>query len=335
MIRLGPGPTLLGTPDTGLDDETYQKFTHDTFGPEATREIPGVESTDPDRFAVRSRYLAGVGRMPWLTWRSKEIAALYAELNAVVQTLAPTARLAVVTPGLDGGPAGREARRVDRAALPPCQSWRSVGFDLQPWPSGPDVAAGLARNGPLDRSALARPGHQPRPRLAGGLAADRGLLLSIGGADASDDLGGTSPGADAPEDRTPQSAAAGSAPRVWLTALPLGDGPAADEPLGHALAALDSRWVFLAEKAVSGQEERLRRFARVLCALPAADAPAELPADAISKPFGVVVRTLGDSNKRSSRSPTTHHIPSGWRAGSTCPQGRRSKTSVVGFVWLR
>ena len=43
MIRLGPGPTLLGTPDTGLDDTTYKKFIHDTFGPEATRGIPGVE----------------------------------------------------------------------------------------------------------------------------------------------------------------------------------------------------------------------------------------------------------------------------------------------------
>ena len=38
VIRLGPGPTLLGTPDTGLDDATYQKFTHDTFGPETARE---------------------------------------------------------------------------------------------------------------------------------------------------------------------------------------------------------------------------------------------------------------------------------------------------------
>ena len=96
-----------------------------------------MESTDPDRFAVRSTYLAGVGRMPWLTWRSKEIAALYAELNATVRATAPAVGLAVVTPGLDGGPAGSEARRVDRAALPPSQSWRSVGLDLQAWPSGP------------------------------------------------------------------------------------------------------------------------------------------------------------------------------------------------------
>ena len=43
----------------------------------------------------------------------------------------------------------------------------------------------------------------------------------------------------------------GPSARAWLTALPLGDGPAADLPLGHALAALDAQWVFLAEKAAS------------------------------------------------------------------------------------
>ena len=318
VIRLGPGPTLLGTPDTGLDDKTYQKFTHDTFGPETTAGIPGVEITDPDRFAVRSSYVAGVGRMPWLTWRSKEIAALYAELNAAVRSVAPAARLAVVTPSLDGGPAGREARRVDRAALPPCQSWRSVGFDLQSWPSGP-ASPLVLRGTALSTEALSHD-LANSPDLDSLVAARpvRGLLLSIGGELASRDSSESPSETDAAESRLPEPGAGnasqalldrrppleidgratdkpGSNPRVWLSALPLGDGPAADLPLGHALAALDAQWVFLAEKAVSGQEERLRNFARVLGPLPAKAVPADLATDGVSRPFGVVVRSLDDN----------------------------------------
>ena len=290
VIRLGPGSTLLGTPDTGLDDLTYQRFIHDTFGPEATRGIPGMDSTDPDRFAVRSKYVAGIGRMPWLTWRSKEIAALYTELNATLHAVARGARLAVVTPCLDGGAAGSEARRVDRAALPPSQSWRSVGLDLQNWPSGPGSPLVL-RGTALSTEALSHD-LATSPDLDSLVAArpHRGLLLSIGGETARDELDGSSNDPGAAEGKTvkptPEGfslqeggglarAAADSlargisqhalGPRVWLTALPLGDGSAADEPLGHALAALDARWVFLAEKAASGQEDRLRRFTRVFC----------------------------------------------------------------------
>ncbi len=294
VIRLGRGPTLLGTPDTGLDDATYRKFTHDTIGPEATREIPGVESTDPGRFAERSRYVAGVGRMPWLTWRAKEIAALYAEMNDALHAVAPTASFAVVTPSLDGGPAGVEARRVDRAALPPSQSWRSVGLDLKHWPSGPESPLVL-RGTALSTEALSHDlATSPDLDLPVASRRHRGFLLSIGGEGASDDRGKGSPGSDPPDERAASTAAAVSAPGLWLAALPLGDGPAADEPLGHALAALDSRWVFLAEKAVSGQEDRLRRFARVLCALPAREAPADITAGAIPKPFDVVVRNLSE-----------------------------------------
>jgi hypothetical protein len=322
VIRLGVGPTLLGTPDTGLDDATYRKFTHDTFGAAATRQLPGAETSDPDRFAARARHLAGVGRMPWLTWRSREIAALYSELNAAVHAADPALALAVVTPDLDAGPAGTEARRVDRTALPPSHSWRSVGLDLHCWPSGPDsplvlrgtalsteaLSHDLATNPDLDALVASRP--------------ERGLLLSIGGTSAADDQSNPSlssdepdtgmaqittvssamsvtagAGAPAPEPSARTSALRAANPRVWLTALPLGDGPAADEPLGHALAALDARWVFLAEKAVSGQESRLRRFARVLCALPANDAPVEVRADAIPGPFGVIARTFSESNR--------------------------------------
>ena len=92
---------------------------------------------DPNRFAVRAQYLAGVGRMPWLTWRSRAIASLYNEMAEATETTAPGVVMAVVTPGLDRGAAGTEARRVDRAGLAPSHAWRSVGLDLQAWRGAP------------------------------------------------------------------------------------------------------------------------------------------------------------------------------------------------------
>ena len=34
LVRLGPGPTLLGGPDTGLDDATFARFVRETFDAE-------------------------------------------------------------------------------------------------------------------------------------------------------------------------------------------------------------------------------------------------------------------------------------------------------------
>jgi len=322
LIRLGPGPTLLGTPDTGLDDATFERFVHETFSPETARAIPGLGNTDADRFAVRSHYLAGVGRMPWLTWRSRAIAALYAELSDVARATARGAVLAVVTPGLDGGPAGTEARRVDRAGLAPSQAWRSVGLDLQTWPSGPG-ATPLLRGVSLSTDALAHD-LAISPDLDALVAAQphRGLLLTIDG----DRLAPGFTGREAPREELPEAPSSassstalpssadpsgsgrsgrdaqarsasprGAGPRIWLTALPLGDGPAALEPLGHAMAALDVRWLLLAEKAAAGHEEQLRRFAGVLRALPAwPKAPSDAREDPIPRPFGVAVRSMND-----------------------------------------
>ena len=312
VIRLGPGPTLLGTPDTGLDDATFERFVHETFSPETANGIPGLANADPDRFAVRSRYLAGVGRMPWLTWRSRAIAALYAELAEAARTAVPGAVLAVVTPGLDGGPAGTEARRVDRAGLIPSQAWRSVGLDLQAWPSGPGEPLVL-RGAALSTDALAHD-LATSPDLDGLVAtrAQRGLLLAIdaeqpsgvgvaiGPARNEETSEATSTSASRPSsDPTGSGASArNTSPpgqSIWLTALPLGEGPAADEPLGHALAALDARWIFVAGKAISGHEERVRRFAAVLRALPAWPAVAiGTQGDSNPKPFGVAVRSMSD-----------------------------------------
>ena len=322
LIRLGPGPTLLGTPDTGLDDATFDRFVRESFSPETARGIPGLGETATDRFDVRFRYLSGVGRMPWLTWRSRAIASLYTELAEAAQAAAPGSVLAVVTPGLDEGPAGAEARRVDRAGLAPSQAWRSVGLDLQAWPGTP-AAPPVFRGVVLSTDAL---GHDlaTSPDLDALVAgrAQRGVLLTIHddppalSAPASPANLSEEPTIPAPsststsspqlsESVRPAHSAFGSAARnfsprassrgVWLTALPLGNGPAADEPLGHAIAALDTRWVFLAHKAVAGQEERLRRFAGVLRALPAWPAiSVNSQADANPKPFGVAVRRMSD-----------------------------------------
>jgi hypothetical protein len=321
LVRLGPGPTLLGTPDTGLDDATFTRFVRESFSPETARGIPGLDEADPERFAVRSRYLAGVGRMPWLAWRGRAIAALYAELAETAQAAAPGAVLALVTPGLDESPAGIEARRVDRAGLAPSQAWRSVGLDLPSWPStpaAPPVFRGVVRSADALGHDLAI--SPDLDSLVAGCSS-RGLLLTV-----QDDTPAPAAGAAQPTEipaETPRSSSTsipaspaaelgrssragalslirnphprGGNAGVWLTAGPLDDGPAADEPLGHAVAALDAQWVFLAHKAVVGKEERLRRFAAVLRALPALPAaPLDFQAASNPKQFGVTVRRMGD-----------------------------------------
>jgi hypothetical protein len=312
LLQLGPGPTLLGSPDTGMDDDTFARFVHDTFGPETAEGIPGLGSSDPARFAARSKYLSGVGRMPWLTWRSRAIAALYSELAEAARTASPGAVLALATPALHGGAAGVEARRVDLAGLAPSQAWRSVGLDLQAWPSGAGapillrgaelstdpLAHDLATSPDLDTKLLGHP--------------ERGLFLKIDPdlADSGGSLGTRSDGPAGAGDPSPVSDLAGTGRRtvggdsnrtrqersigsVALSTLPLGDGSIADEPLGHALAALDAHWVILAAPAVAGHEERLRGFATVLRSLPASPAqPVGVGDD--QKDYGVAVRTLSD-----------------------------------------
>jgi hypothetical protein len=277
LIRLGPSPTLLSGPDTGFDDFTFGRFVRETFDPETARGVPGLGTTDPDRYAERSKFLAGSGRMPWLTWRSRGIAALYGELNETARRAGPGSVLVVATPVLDNGPAGNEARRVDLAGLAPSQAWRAVGLDLDAWPTGEqapivlrgaslstdDLAHDLATSPELDAQVAARPG--------------RGLLLGTD-ADAAPTLGAG--------DFRPMFAGDTG---LRLSALPLSSGPEGDEPLEHALAALDARWIVLAATVAAGHEERVRRFAPIFRALPVAPV-VEPPLD--RQPFGVAVRPL-------------------------------------------
>ncbi len=276
IIRLGSGPTLLGTPETGIDDATYERFVHETFSPETAREVPGLGAEGSDRFAVRLEYLTGAGRMPWLTWRTRAITSLYAELDAAARETRPDAVLAVVTPGLDAGPAAVEARRGDLAGLAASHAWRSLGLDLSTWPTatgGPAVFRGvslsddplahdLATSSDLDTIVASRP--------------RRGLLVGV-----------------APPARAAEESAA-----IRLAAPPTADLSAIDEIPGHAMAALDPRWIFLAASAVAGQEERLHRFASAFRTLPAGPPSAAPggPDEVRTLPFGTVVRTrsIGD-----------------------------------------
>lgn len=271
MLRLGRGPTLLGTPDSGMDDQTFQRFVRETFGPDVAREIPGLDVNDAGRFAARADYLAGVGRMPWLAWRSKAVAALYAELTEAVCKAAPNAVLVLSTPTLDDGPSGAEARRVDLAGLAPSQAWRSLGLDLRDWPAAAEPPV-MLRGANLSEDGLARDlaAHPDLDEQIVGFPR-RGFLLLT------------------------ESSAAKSG-RPGATAVPNGDGPSSEWPLAHAVAALDAQWIILSATAIAGREERVRRFAEVFDRLPAESRPAAEPATG-TKDSGVVVRSIRDGGR--------------------------------------
>lgn len=269
LVRLGPGPTLLGAPATGLDDSTYTRFAREMFDQMAGQNVPALGTDDPNRFAQRATFLMGPARTPWLTWRAREIAALYGDLAAAVREVLPAAVLAVATPGLDDSPAGAEARQADLAGLAPTLAWRSVGLDLDVWPTGRDaplvlrgvdtaddgLARDLALSTELDAKVIACP--------------HRGLLLA----------------SSSPLPATPRARGAGL--RLWAQAVD--EEAVVDEPLGHALAALDARLVLMSTAALAGHEQRIRRFAQVYRALPAPEAGG--PA-ADRHPSGVAVRAV-------------------------------------------
>ncbi|WP_165245746.1 hypothetical protein [Paludisphaera soli] len=276
LVRLGRGPTLLGTPDTGIDDETYARFVRETFGPEVASEVPGLDVSKPERFALRAKYLAGVGRMPWLTWRSRAVASLYAELNDAVRKASPRGVLALATPSLEDGPVGAEARRVDLAGLAPSHAWRSMGLDLEQWPRGPEAPV-LFRGTGLSSDDLSRD-LAAHPDLDAQLQAfpRRGFLLH---AESSSSVG-----------------EGAGAPRLAAMASDSGKAGSVDAPMAHAVAALDARWVVLTATAVAGREDRVRRFSEAFRRLPAVEGPISA-ASVEARDSGVVVRTLPDSGR--------------------------------------
>lgn len=250
VVRLGPGPTLAGPTPTGLDDETFARFVGAMLDPQAARTVPGRDASDPGRFAARGQYLAGPGKAPWLAWRAREVGTLYKELAEGLQAAAPGSLLAIVTPGLDDGPAGRAARLADESGESPVAAWKAIGLDLDQWPRSPEgmvllrgVTPGL---GPLAEELATHPDlDAPVARRV-----QRGLVLGC----------------------EPNVAPPGGA--LILRAVATRE---ADEPLGHALAALDAHWMLVDLAAVAGREGRLAAMARILRALPAHAEPQARP----------------------------------------------------------
>ena len=120
---------MPGGPDSGLDDVTYARFIAAKFESASVGRIPGRNLADPLRFEARARFVEAAGMAPWLAWRAREVASVYSSLADAARISAPGAILAVVTPGLDFGPAGDEARR-GRPRRP--QPWASLA---RPWGS--------------------------------------------------------------------------------------------------------------------------------------------------------------------------------------------------------
>ncbi|WP_169976577.1 hypothetical protein [Tautonia rosea] len=248
LLRLGPGPTLPGRPDTGFDDWTYARFVRDTIKGDVA---PGLGKDNPDRFAARHKYLTGSALVPWLTWRSRQVGAYYSSLAAAIAEASPGVSVMLATPVLDDGVVGVEARRFDRDGLPPDAAWRSLGLDLADWPGGDrpspyllrGVSGGvgglehdLATHPALDAQLVNRPG--------------RGLLL----------------GAD--EERVEEGVASDPQFSLKLSAVPPPSGVEGDEVFAHAVAALDVGWVVVSASTLISQEDRFRRFATVFRSLP-------------------------------------------------------------------
>ena len=150
-IRLGPGPTLLGGPDTGFDDATFERFVRETFDARDGAGRPGPRRPrTPSGSPPALQYLAGAGRMPWLTWRSRGD-------GLAVRRAAPRR---------PQGRAGRGAGRGD--ARPGRRPGRHRGAAGRPGRPGPQP--GLAERGAGPRSLAERP---RRPRSSSAAWASR------------------------------------------------------------------------------------------------------------------------------------------------------------------
>ncbi len=272
LVRLGTGPTLLGAPESGLDDTTFALFLKDTFD----QPPAGLDADAVDRFEARARFVAGAARKPWMEWRARGVAALYGELATAARRGSgrSTTILAVVTPTSGAGAVGREARRVDLAGLDPTIAWRTAGLDLDVWPTGNEAPLVLRGVGP-DDEPLARD-LDASPDLDAFVAARarHGLAVATVMGDeeaASRDLG-------EPARPVLRVAAAPIAVRV-------------DQPLVRTLSNLDAHRIVLDPGACAELGDEVRRFSRIYRALPVVGVHSE------QTPYGVTLRIASDAGK--------------------------------------
>lgn len=282
IVRLGAESTLPVGPDAGLDDATYRRFVASAFDAMSAAEIPGLGAGEADPMAARRTFVSGPGRNPWVAWKSREVAAFYRALSEAVEAEAPKARLAVVTPTAHEGGFSRAMRLAERFGKPPEEIWRDAGLDLASWKSerdsGPIVLGGIDLAN--DPSGLDLAGHL---ELDAPLAAlPRRGIAEIPGAGTLGPSGG-----------------------LQLSALPLGreamplasatDGGVSSPALSHALASLDAGWVLLSGEGASGNEDRIRQFARLYGELPESP-PVIAPAPGQAQGYAARLHRRGGSS---------------------------------------
>ncbi len=191
------------------------------------RRVPGQGSSDPGRFEARARYVEGSGRLPWLAWRAEG-----SRLD-----------LFRAGPGRAEGRARRDPGRRRPPAWSPARPATRPGGSTSP---GSDPA----RPGEGWGSTSARTGRPATvPRSSSGGPACRPTTSATTSPPAPSSTTGRRPADPGRPARgrgvrpRPEPFPIGRALR--LTACPMADGPTGDEPLGHALAALDPRRVLI------------------------------------------------------------------------------------------
>lgn len=281
VIRLGGESTLPIGPQAGLDDATYRRFATSAFDAMTAAEVPGLDPAVSGRMEARRAFVSGPGRIPWVTWKGREVAAFYRALAESAEAAAPGARLAVVTPTSRQGGFQRAMRAADRAGKPPEEVWRDAGLDLGHWKvandSGPIVLGGIDPG--HDASGVDLAGHMD---LDGSLAAlpRRGIAEVPG------------PGSLGPSGRPQLASRSNSQAALSGATTVASDGSTA---LAHALAALDAGWVLLSAEGTAGDEGRVRRFARLYGELPAS-APAIASAPGQEQGYAARIYRRGDAS---------------------------------------